>query len=77
MHAFYPHGACWWWAFNSPALVGIIWTTRKLREKCKCFLLLGKIFMGPGDHDEIPSCKIMYSVRGMGATGGISDGNAQ
>jgi hypothetical protein len=24
---------CWWWLFNSPVLVGLIWTTRYLQEK--------------------------------------------
>jgi hypothetical protein len=28
-------GLCWWWVFNSPVLVGLIWTTRNLQENCK------------------------------------------
>jgi hypothetical protein len=25
-------GLCWWWLFNYPLLVGLIWTTRKKKE---------------------------------------------
>jgi hypothetical protein len=28
-------GLCWWWLFNSPVLVGLIWTTRNVQEKKK------------------------------------------
>jgi hypothetical protein len=58
--------------FNSPVLVGLIWTTRNLQEKCKRLYLNSNftdkvnILKEPSDHDEIPLCKILYFVRGMG-----------
>jgi hypothetical protein len=58
--------------FNSPVLVGLIWTTRNRQEKLAKalsqfkFRHFGKHFMEPRDYDETPLCKIPYFARGKG-----------